>query len=435
MKKLLLVIALFAIKAYGQGEPLNYKNAIVKFKRYYNAKQSDSIFSMFSPEVRNTMTADKNAQAIGQLQAQSGSMLQTSFLGIDKGVATYKIGFSRNILAMKISLNSKDQLAGLLFDNYTETGSAKPPVKPIESSSAIDASDGESAYKMKGLTGTIYGTLTMPANASGKVPVVIIVPGSGPIDRNGNSAKLGINANSYKLLAQEFRKNGIASLRYDKRMVGESTGTFKESQLRFGDYVDDAVGMISQLHDDERFSKVIMLGHGEGSLVAIVSSRDQPVAGFISLEGAGRPAYEILTEQAKAQTDYVGTRFKSILDSLRRGKVQDNVDASLYSFARPSIQPYLMTWMQYDPQHFVKIVKVPTLVIQGTSDLQSTVADAERLKKGRSDVQMTIIPEMNYVLKSAPVERDKNLATYTNPDLPLKPELMPAILSFISKLK
>lgn len=436
MKRLLIVFLVLSVHAYGQAEPLNYKAAVVKFKRYYNAKQADSIFGMFSAEVRTALPADKNRQMLGQLQAQLGSMLKTSFISMDKNVATYKVGFSTSDLAMKLSLDDKDQLAGLVFDNYASTGQ-KPAVAEtmIAEPSRLSVADGETAYTYKGLTGTIHGTLTMPEGASGKVPVVLIIPGSGSIDRNGNSEKMGINSNMYMMLAAALRKNGIASLRYDKRMVGESAGTFKESQLRFEDYVDDAVGFINELHDDGKFSKIIILGHSEGSLVGILSSRDQPVNGFISVEGAGRVGYDILTEQMKSQTDYVASHMKPILDSLRKGKTQDNVDASLYSIARPSIQPFLMTWMRYDPGRAMKIVKMPALIIQGSTDLQVATVDAEKLKKGKSEAQLDIIPNMNYVLKEAPADRDKNLATYNNPNLLLKPELVTAITDFINKLK
>ncbi len=71
----------------------------------------------------------------------------------------------------------------------------------------------------------------------------------GATDRDGNNAKTGINANTYKLLANDLGKNGIASVRYDKRMVGESVSTTKEAQLCIDDYGDDAVGLVNMLND------------------------------------------------------------------------------------------------------------------------------------------------------------------------------------------
>ena len=104
----------------------------------------------------------------------------------------------------------------------------------------------------------------------------------------------------------------------------------------------------------------------------------------------------------------------------------------MYFIARPSIQRYLMSWFRYDPPRVLKTLRIPVLIIQGTTDLQVTVGDAEKLKKAKSDATLLIIPGMNHVLKDAPADRDKNLATYCNPDLPLKAELMPGIISFIN---
>ena len=134
----------------------------------------------------------------------------------------------------------------------------------------------ETPINYKNLSGNIIGTLSLPKNVSGKVPVVLIVADSGPTDRNGNNEQTGLNSNMYKLLAEGLAKNGIASVRFDKRMVGESKTANKLEDLRFDDYVDDAVGLIGMLNDDQRFSKVVILGHGEGSLVAMLAARDQP---------------------------------------------------------------------------------------------------------------------------------------------------------------
>jgi len=123
-----------------------------------------------------------------------------------------------------------------------------------------------------------------------------------------------------------------------------------------------------------------------------------------------------------------------MLDSLKKGKTTDNIDPALYFIARPSIQKYLASWFRYEPQRVIKTVKIPTLIVQGTTDLQVTVADAGKLKKAKSDATLDIIPGMNHVLKEAPEDRDKNLATYNDPALPLKPQLITDVVGFINKL-
>ena len=124
-------------------------------------------------------------------------------------------------------------------------------------------------------------------------------------------------------------------------------------------------------------------------------------------------------------------KFKTLLDSMKRGKTIDNVDPSLWSIARPSIQRYLISWFRYDPTRIIKLLKMPILIIQGNTDLQVSTADADKLKKAKSDAVEVIIPNMNHILKEAPADRDQNLATYNKPDLPLKAELVPELVKFI----
>ncbi len=275
----------------------------------------------------------------------------------------------------------------------------------------------------------------MPKNASGKIPIVLIIGDSGPTDRDGNNAKAGITADTYKLLAYGLGKNGIASLRYDKRMVGESVSTTKESQLGIEDYGDDAVGLITMLNDDQRFSKVILFGHGEGALVAMIAMTDQPVKAYISAEGAGEQADKILIEQMKSKPKYMADGFKTILDSLRKGKTTDVVDPSLYYIARPSIQHFLMTWCRCVPERGIKKIKVPVLIIQGSTDLLITPDNSVKLKKAKSDATLLLIKGMNHILKDAPADEEQNYATYSKPDLPLSAELVPGVVDFVNKVK
>lgn len=427
MKRLLslLFFTLFIISAgWCQAESAGYATVIGKFKKFYNNKQPDSIYKMFNAEMRKSVPYDQFLSATTALQGQFGNMESTKLDSYNQPVATYNAAFQKGVLVLSMSLNSQQQIIGLLFNQ-----------PKAETAPAADPSVIESPVFLKTLAGTIAGTLTMPKNASGKVPIVIIVAGSGPTDRDGNNAKEGINGNTYKLLADELGKNNIACLRYDKRMVGQTTGTQKESKLQIDDYMDDATSLIIMLNEDQRFSKIVVLGHGEGALVGMNASVGEPVSAFISISGAGEPADKTLTEQMKSEPAYKADGFKTILDSLRKGKLTDKVDPALYYIARPSIQPYLMSWFRHDPIRDIKKLKIPILIIQGNNDLRETVADAEKLKKAKSDATLTVIPGMNYVMRDAPTDRDKNRETYTKPDLPLKPELVTAVVGFVSKLK
>jgi pimeloyl-ACP methyl ester carboxylesterase len=422
---LLAFVVIFATVLNANSQPANYTAVANKFKQFYNANQPDSIFNMFSADMKTSLPLDKFKPTTIQLKSQLGALNKTEFLKYNQPLGVYKATFDNAVFLLNISLNNQNKLTALLLSPYAEEA------KTI----ALDPSLKESPVLLKTLSGSISGTLTTPVSISGKIPVVLIIAGSGPTDRDGNSAKLGLNGNTYKMLANELGKNNIATLRYDKRLIGQSVSTTKEKELRFEDYVDDAVGLINQLSEDQRFSKVIVLGHSEGSLVGILAIRDQPVNAFISVAGAGRSADIIVTEQMKSQPKYVADNFRTMLDSLKKGKYTENIDPKIYAIARPDIQPYLMSWFRYSPTRELKKAKIPVLILQGTNDIQVPVTDADLLKKAKSDAVLTIIPGMNHILKEAPADREQNMATYNKPDLPLKPELVTAIVNFVKGLK
>jgi len=200
--------------------------------------------------------------------------------------------------------------------------------------------------------------------------------------------------------------------------------------------VDDASALLLMLKDDKRFSKFVIMGYGDGSLIGMITVFSEPVNGFISVEGPAFSADHTLMDQIKTtKPPAVSDEFKSIIDSLKKGKTVPRVDPSLYFIARPGIQPFLMTWIPYDPQRVIKKIKIPILLIQGTTDLVVPVTDAEKLKKARSEASLKVIEGMNHVLKLAPADHEKNTATYKDPDLPLAPEFITSVLDFIKALK
>lgn len=435
MKKLCLFILItcFAGKLFAQMPSGNYATALNKFKQLYNNNQPDSVYSMFGPEMMKALSLADFKSTTLQLKTQLGSLLQADLASYETPIAHYKATFQKGVFLLNLSLNADNKFTGLSLTPYTAATTATAAAPAAGTTIATDPSLTESPILVKTLLGSISGTLAMPKDANGKVPLVLIIAGSGPTDRDGNSPKLGLHANIYKMIANELGKKGIASLRYDKRLVGQSTTSIKENEIRFEDYVEDAAALLNMLTADERFSRVIILGHSEGSLVGMMAAFDEPIKGFISVAGAGDSADKILTEQMKSQPSFISEGFNRMLDSLKRGKTTDNIDPALYFIARPSIQKYLMSWFRYNPQREIRKVKAPILIIQGTTDLQVTVGDAEKLKKAKSDAILTIIPNMNHVLKEAPADKEKNKATYNEPDLPLKPEFVTAITNFVLK--
>ena len=171
--------------------------------------------------------------------------------------------------------------------------------------------------------GQIKGKMLLPGGVK-TCPVVLIIAGSGPTDMDGNSAIGNLRNNSLKFLAEGLAANGIASLRFDKRGIGTSASAGKEeSKLRFEDYVNDVTGWIDYLAKEKRFTTITVAGHSEGALIGMLACQNRPkVKGYISVAGAGRPAYEIIEAQVAAQQNPEAVRKEvaSINGSLKNGK-------------------------------------------------------------------------------------------------------------------
>ncbi|MFZ0060632.1 MAG: alpha/beta fold hydrolase [Pyrinomonadaceae bacterium] len=290
-------------------------------------------------------------------------------------------------------------------------------------------------------TGSLFGTLTLPKSRS-PVPVVLIVAGSGPTDRDGNSPLLKGANNSLKLVAEGLAAHGIASVRYDKRGVGETgkimqleaektKSVLREQDLSFEAFIDDAVRWGKQLRADRRFSRLAVLGHSEGSLIGMVAAQRMGADTFISIAGAGRPVQQIILEQVRSQLppELLKTT-EDILDQLSAGKTVESVPAELQVLFRPSVQPYLISWLRYDPAKEIAKLCIPVLIVQGTTDLQASPEDAKRLVKGNPAAKLLFIEGMNHVLKTVPNEQKSQVSSYGDPTLPVAPDLIGVIVSF-----
>ncbi len=280
-------------------------------------------------------------------------------------------------------------------------------------------------------TGDLFGTLTEPVQKT-RMPVALIIAGSGPTDRNGNNPMMK-NESLHKL-AIALADSGIASLRYDKRAIAESKAAAKsEADLRFDDYVADARDWISLLRKDNRFSRIIVIGHSEGSLIGMVAAHKNADA-FVSIAGAGRPADKILKEQLDKQPQAVKDLSFPIIDSLVAGKTVRTVNPMLFSLFRPSVQPYLISWFKYDPAVEIRKLSIPVLVIQGTNDIQVSMEDAQLLAKA-GKAPLVAIDHMNHIFRIVEGDRNANIATYNDPSLPIAGELSDSIVRFIRKMQ
>jgi pimeloyl-ACP methyl ester carboxylesterase len=278
--------------------------------------------------------------------------------------------------------------------------------------------------------GTLHGALEVPAGC-GPFDAVLVVPGSGATDREGNSAGAAGTSDTYRLLATALADRGIASLRYDKAGVGASRGAApaREADMRVEMGADDVVQWMGALRGNTQVRTVTLAGHSEGSLVAMLATRKAKVDGFVSIAGAGRPAAVILREQlAHNIADAAAlTAANDILDKLERGETVADVPASLASIFRPSVQPYIISWMAYDPAKVIAELPLPIAVVQGTTDIQVTVEDAKLLADARPGAKLVVIDGMCHTLKEAALTNAAQQEAYTNPRLPVVPEVVDEI--------
>jgi pimeloyl-ACP methyl ester carboxylesterase len=295
----------------------------------------------------------------------------------------------------------------------------------------------ESLYTIRSGALQLGGTLTMPRAATGRIPIAIIIAGSGPTDRNGNSV-MGIRPNSYAQLAWRLAERGIATLRYDKRVLPGTVGTVDITRLTLDDFAADARAAAESLARDARFSSVVLLGHSEGSSLALIAARSgPPVAGVISVSGLGRPLGVVLREQLGRQFDSATlVRYDSAMAQYLRGETPKDVPPPLAVLFVPINQNFMKSLASFDPPAAIRAVRQPVLIVQGGRDLQVTVADADRLKSARPDAQLVVVPLANHVLKqSADTAVVGQMALYQNPALPIMPEVVTAIADWILRLK
>jgi pimeloyl-ACP methyl ester carboxylesterase len=277
--------------------------------------------------------------------------------------------------------------------------------------------------------GKLRGTIDLPAGP-GPFPIVVFIAGSGPTDRDGNQPRL--KNDCLKHLGEALAAQGIAALRYDRRGVGESSKTApKEEDLTIDTLADDVVDWINLLRTDKRFSRIGIVGHSEGALVGTLAAKRAPADVFVSVAGVGRKIDVVLREQlAKNLPAKLKEQSDRIIDELVAGRTVTEVPKELASLFRPSVQPFLISKFKYDPAQELARLRMPVLIVQGTTDIQIAVEDAKVLAAAKKDAQLVLIEGMNHTLRKAvtPAEQAK---AYTDPSLPLAPRLVEEIAAFL----
>jgi pimeloyl-ACP methyl ester carboxylesterase len=287
-----------------------------------------------------------------------------------------------------------------------------------------------------GPAGPIEGTFV---DAGKRAPVVLIIPGSGPTDRDGNNP-LGVKAAPYRLLAEALAGNGVSTIRADKRGLFGSKGAIANPNgVTIADYASDAHQWAAALRKHTGAKCVWLLGHSEGGLIALAAAQ-QPagLCGIILVAGPGRKLGTVIREQLHANpanAPYLA-QADAALESLEAGKPVDSsgFPAPLQPLFAPQVQPFLMDMLAKDPAALAASAALPMLIVQGGKDLQVARADAEALHAAQPRAELRILADMNHVMKDvAGTDRTANLAAYADPSLPVDAGLVDAIAQFVKR--
>ena len=278
----------------------------------------------------------------------------------------------------------------------------------------------------------LNGTLYAPIRQNNTTNLVILIAGSGPTNRDGN--QIGLTNNSLKLLAESLVKNGIAVYSYDKRIFAQmATGKLDEASLSFDNFIDDATAVVIYFKNQKKYHSITIAGHSEGALIGMIAANGNADA-YISIGGAGRPIDEVLLEQIGKQAPFLKEEVGKNLATLKSGNTFELKNQMLASLFRASVQPYMISWIKYNPQYEIKKLHIPSLLINGDKDIQVSVQDAQLLQQAKPDAQLQIIPNMNHIFKAIKGDDTENKASYTNPELPICTELTSIITTFIRSL-
>ena len=272
----------------------------------------------------------------------------------------------------------------------------------------------------------VEGTLLLPNTQEEKsIPLVILIAGSGPTDRDGNQSFMKNDA--LKKIAEALSQKGIATFRYDKRIVKQIRNQNIDKNISFDDFVIDARSVIGFFKS--KFETIIVAGHSQGSLVGLLAL-DAGASGFISLAGAGKPIDEILEEQIAKTAAVFSKSTERVLNVLRSGETTSEYPPELASIFNLELQAFLISWMQYNPSKIIANTPLPILIINGDKDLQVDVKEAQLLNSAAQNSKLIIIEHMNHVLVKIDGDDLENAKSYNNPNLKINEELINAIQEF-----
>lgn len=286
-----------------------------------------------------------------------------------------------------------------------------------------------------GPQGELHGSFVAPADGG---PILLIVPGSGATDRDGNSAA-GLHAAPYRLLAEGLAAKGIGSVRIDKRgLLASAKAVADPNAVTSADYVADVASWTGAIREKTGARCVWLAGHSEGGLIALAAAgRVEGLCGLVLIATPGRPLGAILREQLQANPANAPV-LPDALHAIALLEAGQHVDITgfhpaLQPLFAPQVQDFLIDMMKLDPAALAAATALPMLIVQGDRDIQIALADAEALHAAHPTAAYRVLSGVNHVLKS--VDSDDlaaNIATYADPTLPIAPAVVDAIAAFVT---
>lgn len=275
---------------------------------------------------------------------------------------------------------------------------------------------------------TMKAKIDFPQEEQDAFPVALILQGSGPTDKHGNSYLLPGRNDNLKFISEHLNENSIATIRYDKRGIGDNLDLAPTSaETTFDDYIQDAIAWLEYASQNESFTSVYVIGHSEGALVGLAAALEENVDAYFSLAGAGRTIDDVLLEQIEEDpliTDELLQESADIIDHLSKGDSVDEISLELQSLFNQSVQPFLSSWMAYDPAELIQDVTFPTFIIHGENDQQIPVDDAHLLHDANNDTELLLIEDMGHALRDVSEDIEEEALSAISSEEPVSEELL-----------
>ncbi len=275
----------------------------------------------------------------------------------------------------------------------------------------------------------IEGSLVTPYSDV-NVPLIILIMDAGAINKDGND-HMSKN-DTFKKLAHELARSGIATYRYNKRLFTMDKFGIKEHEISLDHFIEDAESIIEYFSRNKNYKKIFVAGHGQGSLVGMIAAKEK-ANGFISIAGNAMPIDQVIIEQiAKQAPGLDKSAFVAFKELKEKGRAV-SYDPALESIFRYNLQPFMKSWIKYNPTEEIAKLSMPILIIHGEKDIQVELFQAEQLTEAAPQAESLLVPNMNHILKEIKGGRLENHKSYNEPHRKIMPEVITSIVKFVNQ--